>query len=55
MLYQTWDKNDSKDTKMILYLLSSGISKPFFDPLINQTMDIQELSNTYYQMTMART
>jgi len=55
MLYQTWDKNDRKDTKVILYLLSSGISKPFYDPLINQTMDIQELSNTYHQVTIART
>jgi transposase len=55
MLYQTWDKNDRKDTKVILYLLSSGMSKPFYDPLIDQTMDIQELSNTYHQVTIART
>lgn len=55
MLYQTWDKNDRKDAKVIMYLLSSGISKPFYDPLINQTMDIQELSNTYHQVTTART
>lgn len=38
MLYQTWDKNDRKDTKVIMYLLNSGISKPFYDPLTNQTM-----------------
>lgn len=55
MLYQTWDKNDRKDTKVILYLLNQGISKPFYDPLVNQTMDIQELSNTYHQITVART
>lgn len=55
MLYQTWDKNDRKDTKVILYLLSQGISKPFYDPLVNDTMDIQELSNVYHQVTIART
>lgn len=55
MLYQTWDKNDRKDTKVILYLLNAGISKSFYDPLIQQTMDIQELSNTYHQVTIART
>lgn len=55
MLYQTWDKNDRKDTKVILYLLNQGISRPFYDPLVNKTMDIQELSNTYHQVTIART
>ena len=55
MLYQTWDKNDRKDTKVILYLLKQGISRPFYDPLVNKTMDIQELSNTYHQVTIART
>lgn len=55
MLYQTWDKNDRKDTKVILYLLNQRISRPFYDPLVNETMDIQELSNTYHQVTIART
>ena len=55
MLYNTWDKNDRKDSKVILYLLTSGLSKPFYDPLIASTMDIQEISNTYHQITVART
>ena len=55
MLYQTWDKNDRKYTKVILYLLNQGISRPFYDPLVNKTIDIQELSNTYHQVTIART
>ena len=55
MLYQTCDKSDRKDTKVICYLLEQGISKPFYDPLLNDTMDIQELSNTYHQVTLART
>ena len=55
MLYRTWDKNDRKDSSVILYLLKSGLSKPFYDPLIENTMDIQEISNTYHQLTIART
>tara|TARA_B100000929_G_C15224114_1_gene323814 strand:+ start:298 stop:537 length:240 start_codon:yes stop_codon:yes gene_type:complete len=55
MLYKTWDKNDRKDSKVILYLLESGLSKPFYDPLVASTMDIQEISNTYHQITLART
>lgn len=55
MLYNTWDKNDRKDSKVILYLIASGLSKPFYDPLIANTMDIQEISNTYHQITVART
>lgn len=55
MLYNSWDKNDRKDSKVILYLLTSGLSKPFYDPLIASTMDIQEISNTYHQITIART
>lgn len=55
MLYNTWDKNDRKDSKVILYLLETGLSKPFYDPLIASTMDIQEISNTYHQVTVART
>tara|TARA_X000001388_G_scaffold72950_1_gene64110 strand:+ start:3841 stop:4257 length:417 start_codon:yes stop_codon:yes gene_type:complete len=30
------------------------MSRPFFGPLIHQTMDIQKLSNTYHQLTIAR-
>ena len=43
MLYQTCDKSDRKDTKVICYLLEQGISKPFYDPLLNDTMDIRAL------------
>ncbi|WP_084407396.1 IS110 family transposase [Aestuariibacter salexigens] len=55
MLYQTWDKNDRKDSSVILYLLQTGMSHPFYDPLVNDTMDIQEISNAYHQITIART
>lgn len=29
--------------------------KPFYDPLVEGTMDMQELSNTYHQISLART
>jgi len=55
MLFNTWDKNDRKDANVILYLMQQGLMRPFHDPLLNEIMDIQEISNTYHQITMART
>lgn len=54
MLYKSRDKNDRKDARVILYLLENGISKPFYDPLLRGSMDVQELCNTYQQITLAR-
>lgn len=54
MMFNSWDKNDRKDASVIMYLLTNGMGKPFYDPLRNNTMDIQELSNTYYQVSLAR-
>lgn len=55
MLFRTWDKNDRKDASVIMYLLEQGLSSPFYDPLANGIIDIQEISNTYHQVTLART
>ena len=55
MLYNTWDKNDRKDAKVILYLMQQGIMHPFYDPLRQDTFDIQEIANTYHQISLART
>ena len=55
MLYQSWDKNDRKDAKVILYLMEQGIMQPFHDPLLHDLMDVQELSNAYHQVSLART
>ena len=55
MLFKTWDKHDRKDAHVILYLMKQGMMHPFYDPLVSNTMDIQELSNTYHQIVMART
>ena len=55
LLFKTWDKNDRKDAQVILYLMRQNMMKPFYDPLVEGTMDIQELSNTYHQISLART
>ena len=52
--YGTWDKNDPKDAQVILYMLSQDMVQRYYDPLISGTNDIQELANTYYQITLAR-
>ncbi|HIE54938.1 MAG TPA: IS110 family transposase [Chromatiaceae bacterium] len=55
MLFKTWDKHDRKDARVILYLMQRGMMQPFYDPLVAGTMDIQELSKTYHQISLART
>ena len=55
MLYKSWDKPDRKDAHVILYLMQQGMMQPFYDPLVENVMDIQELSNTYHQIVLART
>lgn len=54
MLYKSWDKHDRKDATVILYLMEQGMTAPFHDPLVHQYMDIQELSNSYHQISLAR-
>ena len=53
--YGTWDKNDPKDAQVILALLEHGLVQTYYDPLWQGTHDWQELANTYFQITLART
>lgn len=53
-MFKTWDKHDRKDAWVILYLMQQGMARPFYDPLVAGNMDIQELSNTYHQISLAR-
>lgn len=53
--YGTWDKNDPKDARVILAMLTHGLVQIYHDPLFHGDHDLQELSNTYYQVTLART
>lgn len=54
-LFNSWDKHDRKDAKVILYLLSQGLTRPFHDPLVQGYMHLQEISNTFHQVSKART
>jgi len=46
-LHNSWDKNDPKDAQVILHMLEIGAVQVFYDPLIAQINDIQELSKTH--------
>lgn len=52
--YNSWDKNDPKDAGVILYLLKAGITQYYYEPLIHETIDLQELSNTYRQVSLRK-
>src|SRR5918993_238058 len=51
--FGTWDKNDPKDAQVILWMLAHGMVQTYYDPLAAGTHDLQELSNTYFQLTLA--
>jgi transposase len=53
-MFNSWDKNDPKDAQVILHMLQTGLTQTFYDPLISQTNDIQELSKTYYQVCLRK-
>jgi len=55
LMFNSWDKHDRKDARVIMYLMQQGMMQPFHDPLRAGLMDLQELSNTYYQISLART
>jgi hypothetical protein len=54
-LYNTWDKNDAKDAKVILHLLKTGATQIYHDPLIHNYNDLQEIANTYQQVSLRKT
>lgn len=53
--YNSWDKNDPKDAQVILYMLKTGLTQTYHDPLVNKINDFQELSNTYHQVSLRKT
>lgn len=55
MLFKAWDKNDRKDTSVIIYLPEQRLSSPLYDPLVNDIIALQEISNIYHQVTLVRT
>lgn len=55
VIFNSWDKNDPKDAGVIMALLKQGMTQRYVDPLITGNHGLQELSKTYYQISMART
>jgi transposase len=54
-LFNSWDKNDPKDAAVILQMLKEGRALYYHDPIAADTHDLQELSKTYMQVSLART
>lgn len=52
--FGTLDENDPKDTRVILSMLCQGMVQTYYGPLISGTHDLQELANTYSQITLTR-
>ncbi len=53
-LYNSWDKNDPKDTQVVLHLLKTGVSQRDHDPLVHCTNNLQELAQTHYQISLRK-
>ena len=53
-MHNSWDKNDPKDAQVILHLLKTGLAQIWHDPMVKGINDIQELSKTHFQVTLAR-
>jgi hypothetical protein len=54
-MHNSWDKNNPKDANVLLQLVKQGIVQKNIDPLIAGHHNIQELSKTYYHVTLSRT
>ena len=52
--YNSWDKNDPKDCQVILHLLQTGTTQIYNDPLVNHYNDLQEMANTYKQVSLRK-
>jgi transposase len=53
--HNSWDKNDPKDAQVILQLMKAGMTIRYYDPVVHGINDIQELSQTYHQLSLAKT
>jgi transposase len=53
--FGTWDKNDPKDAQVMVAMMEQGMVQIYWDPLVSGAHDWQELSNTYFHITLART
>jgi transposase len=53
--FGNWDKNDPKDAQVMLAMMAQDFVQVYWDPLSSGYHDWQEISNTYFQVTLART
>jgi transposase len=53
-MYNSWDKNDPKDAQVILHLMKTGTTQRYLDPLVTGHQDLQELANTYQQVSLRK-
>jgi transposase len=53
-LYNSWDKNDPKDSQVLLHLLKTGVSQRYHDPLVHEINDLQELAQTHFQVSLRK-
>jgi transposase len=53
-MYNSWDKNDPKDAQVILHLMKTGTTQRYMDPLVTGHQDLQELANTYQQVSLRK-
>ncbi|MES4784508.1 MAG: IS110 family transposase, partial [Nitrospiraceae bacterium] len=50
-LSNSWGKNDPKETRVLLHLLKTGVCQRYHDPLVQRVNDLQELSQTHFQIS----
>ena len=53
-LFNSWDKNDPKDAQVILHLLKNGTTQRYLDPVVTGHHDLQEMANTYQQISLRK-
>jgi transposase len=53
-LFNSWDKNDPKDAQVILHLLKNGTTQRYLDPVVTGHHDLQEMANTYQQVSLRK-
>ena len=53
--FTSWDKNDPKDAGVLLELLQQGITMRYLDPVVTGWNDVQEVTKTYWHVTLMRT
>ncbi|MEO7861840.1 MAG: transposase [Nitrospirales bacterium] len=53
-LYNSWDKNDPKDTQVLLHLLKNDVTQRYHDPMVHAVNDLQEFAQMHYQVSLRK-